>query len=292
MGGHDVDVEVGLPEVRVQRGHVVDEPAVLVEGDRVVGHRDQSVSDVAHEQHGHALVGHPDDRLVDAVGQAGEDAATPELQDRAALDAGGTHRPVGLGVEVLHDVPLAVDDDAVEPGAGLARRLDRRHLRRAGQRLTHRPCRGLAHPRHCGVPARPQRRTQAAVGLCTRAGPECAPCQQIRPRPGGIPQLSCARSGSDLGSTARRHNVAVSTLCSGGIGPTFLLGAAHERRSILRIPEDHPPDRQHRSGDATAGPDAHFPTSRSAPHVRTDPVHRAGRRGRARASPGADGTGR
>src|SRR6185437_259362 len=77
--GNDVELGAAVPELRVQGGHVPQKPRVLVPGYGLVGGGDQPAGDVVHQEGAAAgFRGGADDRLVEAAGQAGQDAALPE----------------------------------------------------------------------------------------------------------------------------------------------------------------------------------------------------------------------
>ena len=63
----------------------------------------------------------PDDGLVEAARQLGQDAPLPQHQRCPGQAAGGPHGPVVGQVEVLEHVGLPVDDNPLQPGPGLAR---------------------------------------------------------------------------------------------------------------------------------------------------------------------------
>ncbi len=126
----DVAFAAALPERGVQRGHVPQEPQVLVQADRLIAHRDQPPRHVPHQQGTSArgrpasgvLRGHPHDRLVETRGQPRQQAALPGQQRRAAQAARRPHGPVLGQVEVLEHVRLPADHHPLQPGPGFPRR--------------------------------------------------------------------------------------------------------------------------------------------------------------------------
>ena len=58
---------------------------------------------------------HPDDRLVEARRQPGQQASLPGQQRRPAQAAGRPHGPVFRQVQMLEHVRLPADHDSLEP---------------------------------------------------------------------------------------------------------------------------------------------------------------------------------
>ena len=133
------------PEGRVQGGHVPQKARMLGQRDRRVGGGHEPPADVVHEQGAAApLRGGGHDRLVQAAGQAGQDAAFPQHQRGPAQAARSPHGPVPGQVEVLEHVGLPVDHDPLQRGSRLAGSLVKpgpfgRTREQGGQLIRHRP---------------------------------------------------------------------------------------------------------------------------------------------------------
>ena len=132
------------PRAGRQRGHVVEELAVLLERHRVVAGWQQLRAGIAHEQRGAEPVApestrHTGDGVVDALGQDVDHPCSPHLERDAGRLGEGSHRPVVVDVHVLQHVWHAVDDDPFEADTGLRVAVEhRRPVRDAGEELVER----------------------------------------------------------------------------------------------------------------------------------------------------------
>ena len=196
-GRDHVELGAARPERGVQRGHVPQEPQVLGHRDDLIRGRDQPGRHIVHQQGaapgpggspaGGALFrGGPHDRLVEAAGQAAQDAPLPELQRGAPQRAGRAHGPVLAQVEVLEHVGLAADDDPLQPGPGLARDLlQDRPPGHPGQKLGHVAVAAGRGGRRVGVAA------AGGAGPGVRHRP--LPSRPAGPHPSGHRRTRCRR---------------------------------------------------------------------------------------------------
>ena len=232
--------------VGVQRGHVVEEPQVLLEGYRLVGAGTSQSPTSLHQEHGDAIRR----RATATIGWSKQSGSRRGSRAATAPGLAPPGTPAARSVQsasgsrYFTTYGFAVEGRPGRAAPRTCRPLERGDLGGASQQLADRTAVvSLIQPVSPRSARCPEPLVHRAVHRRSPpvhpSAPPCTRSQQISARPGGIPSAACARFGSVLGSTARRHNVVVSTLCSGGIGPTFR-GAAHERRSILRFQEEQP----------------------------------------------------